>query len=1008
MSTCGCPNPFSFVSGSCINDTPAFSGVSGSSVTFTSGDTNQFFAIYGTFFYEDITNKTLPLTFNNDSVSTPPYTTVTINPGSVSRLVDGSNFTPSDVSSYYGYNDVNISGQPINIVYTATSANTLWCSSGLSDDTGRMNNSGIKVSTGLNEWVGFSYCLTVPSTQQFHLFLGADDLFRLKINDEWVIKRINSVPSNILTLDTSVVADGIVDKRSSDPPIYNLVGWVNVCTFYNHIIPITLTAGTYTFDFSFTDILTGGGNKTNGTFEIYSGVSTSTLTGFTTYSQLSGSVVFSTSQISGTTQTSPAESGDTYGVWCVTGDTLLGVCTSTPFCRAYTASTGCCPSVYCISDTDTIIDDQYFLTDYYNNESYWVGISNGHYIYYDSGNTQWCLSSTLGGSCLLSGKSPCVSNCPDLCDFYFFTGACPTTTTTTTIDCSTLDFNALFDCDISATTTTTTTAPPTTTTTTTLPPLFISAARAAVTTTTTTIPPTTTTTTTINYGVNFSGDVTFNLVDVDIKCPISKEFKDCTNSGIRYFTNDTLINPSGGTIDVDSVFLANVDGFNKCITYVGINNDQSPINNITLLDSYGLFPTGCESCLYSPICLQLYLDGNSFFTYNCTLPYDGFYNGLPYYQILDGNDCTTPVVGNFIWFNTTLNEWVYTTDGLGGTNVVYYLSESLSPTVPLGTWGSDIYVGLLTSDYVCQPLPSETTTTTTSTTTQPTCRCYQISTKNTNDFGYTDCSGVNQIITLSAQTNGVQEICSRTLPTVSGDSEYDIRTILNSCGDLCFGRSYCYTVENKGDSILNYWYYNSENELIETTIIPNTTSNNFCSRTIPQFDDSVSLVNYGISGGTQVCTSDKQCKILDEYVCGVLGNVQIVSLGQTTTTSEYKITRSFTTPISDYSLVGGKLTLNYKTVTCSPSVINNYILDIIINFDSVGNITSYSPNSIIEGDVIITGNINDFNVNITKQSTASYDCLQFTETQTIELIYNVCNEVISSNITIPFTVPCCS
>jgi hypothetical protein len=69
------------------------------------------------------------------------------------------------------------------------------------------------------------------------------------------------------------------------------------------------------------------------------------------------------------------------------------------------------------------------------------------YIYYVTGTTgYWCLSNSLGGTCVLQGASPCYSPCPDISAEIFTTGICPTPTPTPA-DCSTLDFLAYYDCD---------------------------------------------------------------------------------------------------------------------------------------------------------------------------------------------------------------------------------------------------------------------------------------------------------------------------------------------------------------------------------------------------------------------------------------------------------------------------------------------------------------------------------------------------------------------------------
>lgn len=264
-----------------------------------------------------------------------------------------------------------------------------------------------------------------------------------------------------------------------------------------------------------------------------------------------------------------------------------------------------CFSSYCVFGTGYPYDDTYTSGGTHNGQTYWSGISAGYVIYYNSGSTQWCLSLTLDGTCLLSGKSPCGDiSCPDLCSDIFGGNICPTPTPTPTSNCTSFDFSAIFDCDFIPTPTTT----PTPTATPTLTPTPTSSSicsiinvDATITGLTPTVTPTMTQTPSnspiINRLCNFSGDVTFDMVNIKINCPVSKEFKDCNNSGIRYYTGDALSNPSGGTINVDMVFRATVDGISTCISYVGTNQDYGNINTITLYDYFGYFPTGCTECL---------------------------------------------------------------------------------------------------------------------------------------------------------------------------------------------------------------------------------------------------------------------------------------------------------------------------------------------------------------------------------------------------------------------------
>ena len=88
-----------------------------------------------------------------------------------------------------------------------------------------------------------------------------------------------------------------------------------------------------------------------------------------------------------------------------------------------------CSITYCISNTGVLGgDDNYINTGVYNSHTYWMGENNGWFIYYSTSGSQWCLSSSLGGSCLLSGKSPYNGSCPDLLNVYQSSVVCPTPT----------------------------------------------------------------------------------------------------------------------------------------------------------------------------------------------------------------------------------------------------------------------------------------------------------------------------------------------------------------------------------------------------------------------------------------------------------------------------------------------------------------------------------------------------------------------------------------------------
>jgi hypothetical protein len=260
-----------------------------------------------------------------------------------------------------------------------------------------------------------------------------------------------------------------------------------------------------------------------------------------------------------------------------------------------------CPvEEYCLltyfPDTETY-DGTYYSAGTYNDRVFYSGDTG--VIYY--GNLQWCLSDTLGGTCILHGSYPNYGICPDLCGDLFSSGTCVTTTSTTN-PCNIFDFEAYFDCDVSTTTTTTIPCSATsidvsfssyTTTTTTANPcgdvtgdIIIS----AYTTTTTTNTGTTTTTTTRDIVV--SGDVTYTLVDTVFVCPSQTyNFQDCITLENYYIESSTAFN----SIDlfINYVYSMDINGLVSCYTYLGTST-VSP--NATLNQYYNMYLT-CSTCI---------------------------------------------------------------------------------------------------------------------------------------------------------------------------------------------------------------------------------------------------------------------------------------------------------------------------------------------------------------------------------------------------------------------------
>ena len=279
-----------------------------------------------------------------------------------------------------------------------------------------------------------------------------------------------------------------------------------------------------------------------------------------------------------------------------------------------TENSDCCNDIcfttdYCLSNTGNVLyNDNYEESGLYNGKPHWIGVTNGLFIYYSIDNTQWCLSESLDGPCLLSGKSPCTTTCPDLNGAYFNSGMCLTPTPTPTNNCDILTFESFFDCEVIPTPTPT----PTPTQTPTMTPTPSSTNYCSIVEVVATInsySPTPTPTPTITPSssgtivrpCHFYGDATFNTVDEMINCPISKQFQDCFN-GTMYYTTNNVTNPSSGNITEFMVFNALVDGLTKCISYVGTTTQISGVNNIILNSGpYGYSNlNGCSSCIPSP------------------------------------------------------------------------------------------------------------------------------------------------------------------------------------------------------------------------------------------------------------------------------------------------------------------------------------------------------------------------------------------------------------------------
>jgi len=560
--SCPCPSGYTptIDSDDCIYTITAATSGGTYFYTATTGSQSGSYSNLGVIFYEDVTNLSFPIT--NSGTTTSAYTengTLLFN---TEFLVDNSGRILNIQAGGQGGGYSGCFGGISSYYGPPLIQNSLWGSG--STTSGRLNYAGIWAGTPPSptaEWIGFSYCLDIPTQGTYFIGFGADDRVRLKIN-------------GILIYETSTIS-----YCNSMPQTLNTNTWT--------ILPFTLNSGLNIIEMEGLNV----GGPAAFASEIYSG-SVSTLSGYSTTTQLTGDTLFSTFDFIG--QDIPLSNS---GYTCPSGYTLYN-CSGTPYCIQIDRQ----PIVnYCVNDTGLGYDDYFKYGGIHNSEPYWSGETNGYVIYYTTGGT-WCLSSVLDGTCLLEGPKPCNSVCPDLCDTYVFSGACPTPTPTPTVNCSVLDFTAIFDCDVTPTPTVTPTIS-TTPTMTPTPSPSNPCGGSAIDVTITGYTPTPTPTPTVTPSnspevtrpCSVSGNVTFNTVLGLIECPSSKKFIDCKNGNIYYASNPLPL-PSGGTLSQLSVFEATVDGISRCITYVGIDLTVNGMNIIELVDGPLDFDADCSVC----------------------------------------------------------------------------------------------------------------------------------------------------------------------------------------------------------------------------------------------------------------------------------------------------------------------------------------------------------------------------------------------------------------------------
>jgi hypothetical protein len=270
--------------------------------------------------------------------------------------------------------------------------------------------------------------------------------------------------------------------------------------------------------------------------------------------------------------------------------------------------------VYCFNTTLSSLSGysgNYTVAGNYNLKQYYSGDSiTTSFIYYTG--SYWCLSSSLGGSCVLQGATPCKSVCPDISANEFSVGMCPSPTPLP-VDCTTFDFNAYFDCDWEPIPTPTPSVPcddvqfdltsiGVTPTPSTQVDLCVNTAVSFSLSGYTPVVPTVTVTpsVTLTNTVNASGQVTFNMLDQIFSCVSVKILSICGTDTKIYTTNNLTylgLSLTSGTTFLASITYGSMVNVQTCVTYVGDSTNFSSNSNVNQV--YQVY-SNCNTCSVIP------------------------------------------------------------------------------------------------------------------------------------------------------------------------------------------------------------------------------------------------------------------------------------------------------------------------------------------------------------------------------------------------------------------------
>ena len=274
-----------------------------------------------------------------------------------------------------------------------------------------------------------------------------------------------------------------------------------------------------------------------------------------------------------------------------------------------TPSNGACDSIYCFRTTLPSLSGysgNYTQTGTYNSNFYYNGDGINFGVVYYTGS-YWCLSTSLGGTCLLEGATPCYSTCPDISANYFNGGPCPTPTPSP-VNCEPFNFNAYFDCDweplptpspsvdcgdVNFDVTSLGVTPTPTPSGNFCDGTGVSFSICQYNSTTPT--PTTTPTITLTKTVDVQGQATFVMLDELFECVNVKILVDC-ETGDQLYTSDNLIY-SGTPVTTGITMSVIINGNLMCVTYSGTSNTISSNCNVEEIIAIS---SNCGNCNIFP------------------------------------------------------------------------------------------------------------------------------------------------------------------------------------------------------------------------------------------------------------------------------------------------------------------------------------------------------------------------------------------------------------------------